>query len=115
MKRIFTYLGYALGIAAVIAVFTTTDKEQCKAYVTRKMAPDTLLALQVEEVPFKILGAKLFSTYVVSYYKPSGLSLQQQANNGDNGPRSAAIAAIKANSGYKSETYIGIFNSFWSW
>ena len=109
MKKFFTYLGWALLLAVIIAVFTSTGKEQCKQYVTDKLAPENVVALNVSEAPFKLFGAKLFSTYSVSYVKLSHLTSAQAASN------SPAVAAIKANSGMVSETYIGLFNSFWEW
>ena len=115
MKKFFSYLGYALIIAAVVAVFTSTGKEQCKQYVSEKMTPGSFVNLQVSEAPIKIFGAKIFSTYTVSYYKPSGLTLQQQSAGINGAPPSAALAVLRARSGYVTESYFGIFNSFWKW
>lgn len=113
MKKIFTYAGYALVIAAVIAVFTSTGKQQFNQYISDRLAPGSFVNLQVYEVPFKLFGAKLFSTYTATYYKPSGLTLQQQTATYSNPQTSAAVAALKATSGFVSERYLGIFNSFW--
>jgi hypothetical protein len=109
MKKFFSYLGWALLLAVIIAVFTSTGKEQCKQYVTDKLAPENLIALNVSEAPFKLFGAKLFGIYTVSYVKLSHLTLEQASSN------SPAVAAIKANSGLQSATYIGLFNTFWEW
>jgi len=115
MKKFLSYLGFALVIAALVAVFTSTGKEQFKEYISNRLAPGSFVNLQVSEVPFKLFGAKLFSTYTATYYKPSGLTLQQQTATYSNPQTSAAIAALKANSGFVKESYMGIFNSFWKW
>jgi hypothetical protein len=111
MKKFFSYLGYTLLLAAIIAVFTSTGKEQCKQYVNDKLPPGSFAGLAVSEAPFKFLGAQLFGIYSVTYFKPSHLTLQQQANT----TKSPAVAAIMANSGMEAETYIGMFNTFWKW
>jgi hypothetical protein len=109
MKKFFSYLGWALLLAVIVAVFTSTGKEQFKQSVTGKLAPENVTSLGISEAPFKLFGAKLLSIYSVSYFKPSGLTLEQQPGS------SPAVAAIKANSGMASATYIGVFNSFWKW
>ena len=113
MKKFFSYLGWLLLLAVIIAAFTSTGKEQFREYVTQKLAPEKVISLNVSEAPFKLFGAKLFSFYTVSYFKPSGLTLEQQ--NAAGTYKSAAVSAIQANSGMKSETYIGLYNSFWRW
>ncbi len=113
MKKFFSYLGWVLLLAVIIAVFTSTGKEQCKQYVTEKLAPEKVINLNVSEAPFKLFGAKLFSIYSVSYFKPSGLTLEQQ--NATGAHNTAAVAAIQANSGMKTATYIGLFSTFWEW
>jgi hypothetical protein len=111
MKKFFSYLGYALLLAVIIALFTSTGKEQCKQYISEKLPAGSFVGLNVSEAPFKLLGAKLFGIYSVTYFKPSHLSLQQQAAT----TKSPAVAAIMATSGMQSETYIGMFNTFWKW
>lgn len=111
MKKFFSYLGWILLLAAIAAVFTSTGKEQCKKYMSEKLPPGSFVGLTVSEVPFKLLGAKLFGIYRVSYFKPSGLTLQQQANPN----HSPALAALQATSGKVAETYIGMYNTFWKW
>lgn len=114
MKKFFSYFGWALLLAAVIAAFTATGKEQCKQYIAGRLTPGTYVNLTVTESPVKILGARLFSFYTVSYYKPVLLPPQQGAGN-YNFSSSPAVAALKANSGIVVENYLGIFNSFWKW
>ena len=109
MKKFFSYLGWLLLLAVIIAAFTSTGPLQCKEYMAKKLSSENPVNLSVSEAPFKLFGAKLFSFYTVSYFKPSGLTLQQQAST------SPAIAAIKANSGMVTETYIGVYNTFWKW
>src|SRR4051812_30905320 len=103
MKKFFSYLGWILLLAVIVAVFTSTGKEQFKKYIAEKLSSKKVISLNVSEAPFKLFGAKLFSFYTVSYFKPSGLTLQEQTATGTY--KSAALAAIQANSGMKSETY----------
>jgi hypothetical protein len=109
MKKFFSYLGWLLLLAVIIAAFTSTGKQQCKDYMAQKLSSENPINLSVSEAPFKLFGAKLFSFYTVSYFKPSGLTLQQQAST------SPAIAALTANSGMQTEVYIGLYNKFWRW
>jgi hypothetical protein len=113
MKKILSATGIILLLAAAVAVFTSTGKEQCKKYVENKLTPGSYTNLQVSEVPVKFLGAKIFATYVVSYYKPSGLSLQQQQAGINGAPPSAALATLRAMGGMVTEKYLGLFNTFW--
>lgn len=62
MKKFFSYAGIILLLAVVIAVFTSTGKEQCKKYVADKLTPGGYVNLQVSEAPVKIFGAKFVST-----------------------------------------------------
>ncbi|MBS1513243.1 MAG: hypothetical protein JST86_20575 [Bacteroidetes bacterium] len=110
MKKFFSYLGWALLLAVIIAAFTTTGKEQCKKYVMDHLPPNSALNVTVYETPIRFLGVKLLGIYTVTYYKPVNLSLQQQAATG-----SPALAALKAASGMETENYVGIYNSFWKW
>ena len=94
---------------AIIAAFTATGKEQCKQYVSDKLPAGSTVNITVSESPFKIFSVKLFSFYTVTYFKPSGLSLQQQTATNT----SPALAALKAASGAVIESYLGLFNTFW--
>ena len=109
MKKFFSYLGWLLLLAAIIAAFTATGKEQCKQYVSDKLPPGSAVNIAVSESPFKIFSIKLFSFYTVTYYKPTQLSLQQQTASAT----SPAVAALKAASGMTVESYLGLYNTFW--
>ena len=101
MKKVLTYAGYVLLLALIIAAFTTTDKEECKQYVQSNKQADVSVTPYVSEVPFKLLGIKILGVYQVSYYK-------QQPQNGD-------LRLLKTTNEMITETYIGIYHSFWKW
>jgi len=111
MKKFFSYLGWTLLLAVIIAAFTSTGKEQCTKYVKEKISPEPFINLTVSEAPFKFLGAKIFAIYTVSYFKLRTLNLPQNGST----TNSPALAAIIANSGQQQETYIGLYNTFWKW
>lgn len=112
MKKFFSFLGILLLIAAVVATFTAPGKEKCTEYV-KKHAPAGIVNLNVSEIPYKLFTAKVFSIFTVTYYKPSGLKLNQQATVPGDTIKSRAMITLKALSGYTSEKYLGLFGRFW--
>lgn len=101
MKKALTYTGYALLLALIIAAFTTTDKEECKQYIISNRQTDATINPYVSEVPFKLLGIKILGVYQVSYFKPK--------------PQQGSLQLQAFNAGMITETYIGIYHSFWRW
>jgi len=119
--KFISWLTTLLVIAVIIAAFTAPSDQKFADFISKEKGGDTMTCKpMVGKTSYaKILSVKLFSFHFVNYCEVSkttfgkaGIRLGgEKATGGDS--VAVAIGRIGINKITKSESYLGLFGTFW--